>query len=64
MKDTSSTSLRADAEEFWPIANGRPRDLFRHASDTIVHAQKARTWPERVRSFSSAHLQTFQSRQD
>ena len=64
MKDPSSTSLRADAAEFWPTADGRPRDLFRHASDTFLRAQDARNWPERVIPFFFIHLQTFQPRQD
>lgn len=64
MKESSLTSLRADAEEFWPTANGRTRDLFRHASDTILRAQEARTWPERVLTFLFIHQHAFQARQD
>ena len=38
MRSPVATSLRADAEEFWPTADGRTRRTVEHASDRLASA--------------------------
>ena len=39
MRSPVATSLRADAEEFWPTADGRTRRIVEHASDRMASAR-------------------------
>ena len=38
MRSPNATSLRADAEEFWPTADGRTRRTVEHGSDRLASA--------------------------
>ena len=40
MRSPVATFLRADAEEFWPTADGRTRRNVEHASDRLASAHR------------------------
>ena len=66
VQDLGSTSLRADAQEFFPIANGAGprRQLFRHASDQISRLPYISETPGQVRKYLSFFLGHACVRQD
>ena len=59
--------LRADAEEFWPLSEGRGSfspQVFRHASGHMPHAQEGRYMSRQVSLQFHTHLQTHVLQQD
>jgi len=66
VQDLASTSLRADAQEFFPIANGTGprRQLFRHASNQISRLPGISETPGQVNTHLSLNLGHNCFRQD
>ena len=66
VQDPACTSLRADAQEFFPIANGAGprRQLFRHASDQISRLPYISETSGQVRTYLSSILGRACVRQD